>query len=110
MERNRLMKELLSSRVNNAVIDSIKTHVGTLRHEVNNPLGAVLGAAYLLRMSEQATPEQKEAAELVERSGKRIKHVLDEICKAIELETPLQAVNKANQRVFHIPGDKPWEE
>lgn len=110
IQRNRLMKELVATRVNTAVMDLIKTHIGTLRHEINNPLGAVLGAAYLLRISENATLEQREAAELVEKSGKRIKHVLDQICQAMELETPLQAVNKANQKVFHIPGDKPWDE
>lgn len=106
MERNRLSRELEEARLQNALIDTVKTLVGTLRHEINNPLGAVLGAAYLLRENESATPELKEAAKLVESSGQRIKYVLDELCQAVELEP----VTKANQKVFHIPGDEPWQE
>ena len=99
-----LPKNLIKN--NTIVLDTVKTLVGTLRHEINNPLGAVLGAAYLLRHSENATQDQKEAADLVESSGKRIKYVLDQLCKAIAVD----AVNKANHKVFHIPGDEPWEQ
>ncbi|MCB0311250.1 MAG: response regulator [Bdellovibrionales bacterium] len=106
IDRNRLQRELAATRINHTILDTVKTLVGTLRHEINNPLGAVLGAAYVLQRNEQASPEQKEAAELVESSGKRIKHVLDELCHAIEM----QPVTKANHKVFHIPGDAPWED
>ncbi|MBX7136949.1 MAG: response regulator [Oligoflexia bacterium] len=106
IDRNRLQRQLDAVRINNTILDTVKTLVGTLRHEINNPLGAVLGAAYVLQRNKDAAPEQKEAAELVESSGKRIKHVLDELCKAIELEP----VTKASHKVFHIPGDKPWEQ
>jgi DNA-binding NarL/FixJ family response regulator len=105
IDRNRLQQKLQETQVHAAVMDTVKTLVATLRHEINNPLGAVLGAAYLLRTSALSTPEQREAADLVESSGKRIKHVLDELCKAVALEP----VTKANQKVFHIPGDQPWE-
>ena len=107
IDRNKLRRELENARINSAVIENIKTLVSTLRHEINNPLGAVLGAAYLLQNQQSATPEQKQAAELVESSGKRIKHVLDQICQQT---VALEPVKKANQKVFHIPGDKPWVE
>ena len=106
IDRNKLQRELNEARIKSVMVDTVKTLVATLRHEINNPLGAVLGAAYIMRQSKQASPEQVEAAELVESSGKRIKHVLDELCKAIEIEP----VTKANQRVFHIPGDEPWDD
>ena len=105
IDRNRLQRELSKARLDAVVTETVRTLVATLRHEINNPLGAVLGAAYLMRSAPSATPQQKEAAELVEASGKRIKHVLDELCKAILV----QPVQKADHRVFHIPGDKPWE-
>jgi len=104
IDRNRIQRELAEVRTKALVMDTVKTMVGTLRHEINNPLGAVLGAAYLLRNLPKASPEQQEAAELVDQSGKRIKHVLDQLCEAIELEP----VTKADQKVFHIPGDAPW--
>lgn len=106
IDRNKLQQQLNKSRIDSAIMDTVKTLVATLRHEINNPLGAVLGAAYLLRSSSLGSQEQREAADLVESSGRRIKHVLDELCRAIALEP----VTKANQKVFHIPGDKPWEE
>lgn len=103
LERNHIQQELNRARVNATRIDTVRTLVSTLRHEINNPLGAVLGAAYLLKSS--TAGDQKEAADLVEMSGKRIKHVLDELCKAVSLEP----TTKGEQQVFHIPGDKPWE-
>ncbi len=109
IDRNRLQKKLKAAHVNRKVIEMVRSHIGTLRHEINNPLGAVLGAAFLIRSNEQSSSEQIQAAELVEKSGKRIKHVLDKICEAMELGTELEAVDKADQRVFHIPGDEPWE-
>lgn len=105
IERNSLQRELTQIRMQEQQLDTVKTLVSTLRHEINNPLGAVLGAAYLLKNSAGSSPEQKEAARLVEDSGNRIKHVLDQLCKAIALDS----VAKANQKVFHIPGDAPWE-
>ena len=106
IDRNRLQRELASSKLDAAVIETVKTLVATLRHEINNPLGAVLGAAYLLRSDKDANEDQKKAAELVESSGKRIKHVLDQICQAVKVEP----VTKASHKVFHIPGDTRWED
>jgi len=106
IDRNKLQRELAQARLKATIIDTVRTLVGTLRHEINNPLGAVLGAAYLLRNQKTTSEEQKRAAELVESSGRRIKHVLDQLTDTVELKP----VNKANHKVFHIPGDKPWEE
>ncbi|MCO6432294.1 MAG: response regulator [Deltaproteobacteria bacterium] len=105
IDRNRLQRELSKAKLDSAIIDTVKTLVATLRHEINNPLGAVLGAAYILRNNENANAEQIQAAELVESSGKRIKHVLDQLSQAMSIER----VSKAHQSVFHIPGDSPWE-
>jgi signal transduction histidine kinase len=104
IERSKLQRELARIKVNAAVMDGVKTLINTLRHEINNPLGAVLGAAYLLKNAKEVSADQREAASLVEASGQRIRHVLDELCKAMSLE----ATEKASHKVFHIPGDKPW--
>jgi len=105
IDRNKIQRELDELKTKATVIDTVRTLVGTLRHEINNPLGAVLGAAYILKNQPNNSPDLNEAAGLVESSGKRIKYVLDELTQAISLES----VDKANQKVFHIPGDKPWE-
>lgn len=110
LERNRLQREVSDLKVKTAVMDSIKTLLHTLKHEINNPLGAVLGGAFLMRQLPGATDEQKEAANLVENSGKRIKHVLDQLSEAVEMSAGLETVSKASQVVYHVPGDAPWEQ
>lgn len=104
IDRNKLQRELDKARADQERARTVSTLVATLRHEINNPLGAVLGAAYLLRNHPSASEEQRQAAELVEASGKRIKHVLDQLCEVVAIEPVL----KADHAVFHIPGDKPW--
>jgi response regulator of citrate/malate metabolism len=106
VDRNTIQRELAQTQALQARQETVRTLVATLRHEINNPLGAVLGAAYLLKNAEGTTDSLKEAAELVEISGKRIKHVLNQLCAAFEITSVL----KAQQNVFHIPGDSPWEE
>ena len=106
IDRNKLQKQLADLRASEQRAETVKTLVSTLKHEINNPLGAVLGGAYLLRNTVGATDDQKQAAELVESSGKRIKHVLDELCRVVAIDP----VNKASQKVFNIPGDPPWPE
>jgi CheY-like chemotaxis protein len=105
VDRNRVQRELDEFRRKATIVDTVRTLVGTLRHEINNPLGAVLGAAYILKSQESASDDLKEAARLVEESGRRIKHVLDELTDAVALDEVL----KASHKVFHIPGDKPWD-
>lgn len=106
IDRNRAVKELAEFKRKETVMETVKTLIGTLRHEINNPLGAVLGATYIIKSAKGISPDTVEAVRLVEESGKRIKHVLDELGKAVSLDE----VVKANHKVFHIPGDEPWED
>ncbi len=104
VERNVLSQNLAKITQEKIKMDTIKTLVSTLKHEINNPLGAVLGAAYLMKTSDAATPEQIKAAELVESSGTRITEVLNQLSDAFDIEATI----KGNQEVFHVPGDSPW--
>ncbi len=105
IRRQEVEKELLSSEIRKSRMETIRTLLGTLRHEINNPLGAVLGGAYLMRSGEDLSTEQVEAVKLIEESGKRIKHVLEQLCDTAELEE----VTKGHEQVFHIPGDPAWD-
>lgn len=104
VDRNRVQRELTNTKIKEAKLDTIKKLISTLKHEINNPLGAVLGAAYLIKQTAE-NQEQKESAELVEKSANRITHVLNELCDAAEIDT----VSKASEEVFHVPGDKEWK-
>ncbi len=104
MERKRLEGEVLLSETRKARIETIKVLLSTLRHEINNPLGAVLGGAYLLRAGDALNDEQKNALRLIEESGNRIKHVITELCEAADLEE----VTKGKEQLFQVPGDPRW--
>lgn len=104
--RKDIEEKLIASYIRNSRIETIRVLLATLRHEINNPLGAVLGGAYLLKSRGELVPEQKEALRLIEESSHRIKHVIDRLCEEAELEE----VTKGQERVFHVPGDMSWEE
>lgn len=106
IDRNRIQRELTRVRTEAKIMESVRTLVMTLKHEINNPLGALLGGAFLLTGNKSNNDEQQQAARLVEQSGQRIKHVLEQLCSAVSLDT----VSKGGHAVFHVPGDKKWEE
>lgn len=105
LERKGLELKLVKAQVSESRLEAIKVLLATLRHEINNPLGAVLGGAYLVRSKGELATDQIEALKLIESSGNRIKHVVQQLCQAAEL----QEVTKANEKVFQVPGDKPWD-
>lgn len=105
IERKRLEAELLRAKLKQSRLETIKVLLGTLRHEINNPLGAVLGGVYLLKLKDNLEKEQADAIRLIEGSGNRIKHVIQQLCETVELEE----VTKGQEQVFHVPGDPAWE-
>ena len=105
IERKIFEKELLRSQIQKTKMESMKMLLSTLNHEINNPLGAVLGGAYLFKASENLDEKQKEALRLIESSGNRIKHVMKQLCEAADL----QVVKKGNEDVFQVPGDPEWK-
>lgn len=105
IDRNKIQRELVRIKTEAVVMESVRTLVMTLKHEINNPLGALLGGAFLLTGNKGTPEDQQQAAKLVEQSGQRIKHVLEQLCSAVSLD----AVSKGGHTVFHVPGDKEWE-
>lgn len=103
--RKELEQKIGESRDRESRMKTIRLLLATLRHEINNPLGAVLGGAYLLKTGGSLAAEQKEALRLIEASGNRIKHVIQQLCDTADLEE----VVKGQEAVFQIPGDPKWE-
>jgi signal transduction histidine kinase len=104
LERARLDRELLEKKIADSRMEVIQRLLSTLRHEINNPLGAVLGGAYLMRSSGKLIEGQEKALKIIEASSNRIKHVMKQLADAAELE----AVTKAQEEVFQVPGDPKW--
>ncbi len=106
VERKKLQNQILATRLKQSKMDTVSRLLTTLKHEINNPLGAVLGGAYLVKTAGNVDEEQKKALSLIEESGNRIKHVIKELSDAMDLEE----VQKASEEVFLVPGDAKWEE
>ena len=109
VEQKRIQQELLAAKIRESRLQTIQRLIATLRHEINNPLGAVLGGTYLLRTRVSGASADDETIRLIESSGERISHVLKELCRAAELDE-LEEVTKAQEQLFQVPGDPRWDE
>ena len=99
----------MNAKLKDSKLDAIKTLISTLRHEINNPLGGIMGASYLLNIDTSAFSEdQIKALRLVEQSTKRIKTVIEQLYKTAEIEEDIQEVKKGSETLFQIPGDPNW--
>ena len=67
--------------------------VARVRHEINNPLAALLGQAQLL-LREELTTKVRARVEAIEASAKRIEKIVGELR---DIQTPVAAVNRAEE-------------
>ena len=65
--------------------------VARVRHEINNPLAALLGQAQLLLRGELAE-KARQRAEIIESQAKRIEEIVAELR---EIQTPPSALNNS---------------
>ena len=65
--------------------------VARVRHEINNPLAALLGQAQLL-LREELSDKSRRRAETIESQAKRIEEIVGELR---DIQTPVAAVNRA---------------
>ena len=105
IQRNKLAKELTEANKKITTLSTIKKMMSTIRHELNNPLAAIIGGLYLLKKSSNITKDEKQALNLIDSSAERIKNVIERMSVANELET----TTKSNRELFKVPGDKDWE-
>jgi signal transduction histidine kinase len=67
--------------------------VARVRHEINNPLAALLGQAQLL-LREDLSEKSRKRAQTIESQAKRIEEIVGELR---EIQTPVAAVNKQQE-------------
>jgi len=67
--------------------------VARVRHEINNPLAALLGQAQLL-LREELSEKSRRRAETIESQAKRIEEIVSELR---DVQTPVAAVNRAER-------------
>ncbi len=67
--------------------------VAHVRHEINNPLAALLGQAQLM-LREELSGKPRERVEKIEQLALRIKETVGELR---DVQTPVAAVNRAKE-------------
>src|SRR5438876_8139014 len=67
--------------------------VARVRHEINNPLAALLGQAQLL-LREELAGKTRDRAETIEKLAIRIKEIVGELR---QVQTPVAAINRADE-------------
>ncbi|HEY6045928.1 MAG TPA: histidine kinase dimerization/phospho-acceptor domain-containing protein [Pyrinomonadaceae bacterium] len=68
--------------------------VAHVRHEINNPLAALLGQAQLLLRQDDLSEKSRRRAETIETQAKRIEEIVGELR---DVQTPASLVNKASE-------------
>jgi signal transduction histidine kinase len=67
--------------------------VARVRHEINNPLAALLGQAQLM-LREELSDKSRKRAETIESQAKRIEEIVGELR---DIQTPVAAMNRAEE-------------
>ena len=67
--------------------------VARVRHEINNPLAALLGQAQLL-LREELSDKSRRRAETIESQAKRIEEIVGELR---DVQTPVAAMNRTEE-------------
>jgi signal transduction histidine kinase len=68
--------------------------VAHVRHEINNPLAALLGQAQLLLRQEDLSEKSRRRAETIETQAKRIEEIVGQLR---EVQAPPSTFNNSNE-------------
>jgi signal transduction histidine kinase len=68
--------------------------VARVRHEINNPLAALLGQAQLLLRDPELSEKQRRRAETIESQAKRIEEIVGELRS---IQTPVRTLNRQDE-------------
>lgn len=74
-----------------AKLSAAATLVARVRHEINNPLAALLGQAQLLLRDQELSDRQRRRAETIESQAKRIEEIVGELRG---IQTPARTLNR----------------
>ena len=68
--------------------------VARVRHEINNPLAALLGQAQLLLREQDLSERARKRASTIETQAKRIEEIVGELR---DVQTPVRALNRQDE-------------
>ena len=77
-----------------AKLSAAASLVARVRHEINNPLAALLGQAQLLLRDQELNDKQRRRTETIESQAKRIEEIVGELRG---IQTPARTLNRQDE-------------
>jgi PAS domain S-box-containing protein len=87
-ERKNVEKELIKAKENAEESDRLKlAFLANMSHEIRTPMNGILGFTELLKEPKLSGEEQKEYIEIIEKSGKRMLNIINDIINISKIES-----------------------
>lgn len=100
IERINYMEELVKARNKAEESDRLKTaFLANMSHEIRTPMNGILGFAYLLKEPDLSITEQKSYIEIIEKSGKRMLNIINDIVDISKIEAGLMNINLSESNI-----------
>ena len=93
-EMNELARARALADEYEAKLSAAASLVARVRHEINNPLAALLGQAQLLLRDQELNDKQRRRAETIESQAKRIEEIVGELRG---IQTPARTLNRQDE-------------
>ena len=98
-DRKQAESELIKAKEKAEESDRLKSaFLANMSHEIRTPMNGILGFADLLKKPDLTGKEQKEYVEIIERSGKRMLNIINDIIDISKIEAGLMkfVIDKTN--------------
>ena len=99
---NRTAELRLATQAAQAANRAKSEFLANMSHELRTPLNAVLGYAQLLRRDDDATPEQRQRAAIIQQSGEHLLTVINDILDISKIEAGKMEIAPAELRLLPL--------
>jgi len=93
-ERNQAMSELIMAKEKAEESDRLKSaFLANVSHEIRTPMNGIMGFAELLKKPDLSGKQQKEYISLIEKSGRRMLNIINDIMDISKIESGQMKLN-----------------
>ena len=86
-ERKQIIEELIKAKEKAEESDKLKSvFLANMSHEIRTPMNGILGFAQLLKEPQLSLEEQQEYLEIIDKSGKRMLNIINDIVSISKIE------------------------